>query len=250
MGTNSYETGRSNLPFVGISTFGKNRFQHDWDVSHADVAVMGAPLGFGTQRRGGRACRRAPSARPLRCSRSATAARCGAAEKPWVTGPSRFGIRNVSSTLKECHAAARAMGSDILSVRQMGYAGGSPGLDRIPAGSRCHVMIDIDGFDPSIAAPVGLARHDLRTRPREGLMAEPATRNVLAHRDAESVGRLRRRVVGALVLGEARQRPCRGQRCLGDLRRAVRAAPAHEPGPAASCRQDAWEPGQGSCFQR
>ncbi len=37
-------------------------------------------------------------------------------------------------------------------------------------------------------------------------------------------------MVGPLILGEARQRPCRWQGFLGDLRRAVRAAPAHEAG--------------------
>ena len=53
---------------------------------------------------------------------------------------------------------------------------------------------------------------------------------MLAHRDPEGVERFRRRVVGPVVLGEAGQRPCRWQRFLGHLRRAVRAAPAHEAG--------------------
>ena len=43
-----------------------------------------------------------------------------AAEKPYVTGLRQLGIRNVSSTAKEGYDDARAMGSDILSVRQFG----------------------------------------------------------------------------------------------------------------------------------
>ena len=41
-----------------------------------------------------------------------------ASEKPYVTGLSQFGIRNVSSTAKEGYDDARAKGSDIRSVRQ------------------------------------------------------------------------------------------------------------------------------------
>ena len=41
-----------------------------------------------------------------------------AAEKSYVTGLTQVGIRNVSSTAKEGYDAARAMGSDIVSVRQ------------------------------------------------------------------------------------------------------------------------------------
>ena len=41
-----------------------------------------------------------------------------AAELPFVTGLTQVGIRNVSSTAREGYEDARAMGSDILSVRQ------------------------------------------------------------------------------------------------------------------------------------
>ena len=44
-----YETGRLNLPFVGIATFGKYDYQPDWSAIDADVAVVGAPFDFGTQ---------------------------------------------------------------------------------------------------------------------------------------------------------------------------------------------------------
>lgn len=48
-----YENGRLNLPFVGISTFGKRPYVEDWTKIDADVAVLGAPFDFGTQFRAG-----------------------------------------------------------------------------------------------------------------------------------------------------------------------------------------------------
>ena len=53
MADNSYDTGRLNLPFVGISTFGKNPYQPDWSKIDADFAILGAPFDFGTQFRAG-----------------------------------------------------------------------------------------------------------------------------------------------------------------------------------------------------
>ena len=252
-----YDSGRLNLPFVGISTFGKNPYQPDWDAIDADVAVMGAPFDFGTQWRAGarfgpRAIREASTlfsfghagaydheddttylegvriqdigdadiihtdtARShanieagVRAMLKAGAlpvvmggdhsvnipcidafsdqapvhlvqidahldfvderhgVRTGhgspmrrAAEKPWVTGLTQLGIRNVSSTAKEGYDAARAMGSDILSVRQVRQLGVAAVLERIPAGARYYLSIDIDGFDPSIAPGTGTPSH-------------------------------------------------------------------------------------------
>jgi agmatinase len=51
--SHGYESGRLNLPFVGISTFGKSPYQPDWSAIDADVAVMGAPFDMGTQWRAG-----------------------------------------------------------------------------------------------------------------------------------------------------------------------------------------------------
>jgi agmatinase len=82
-----------------------------------------------------------------------------AAEQAHVTGLSQFGIRNVSSTAKEGYEAARAMGSDILSVRQIRRLGVEQTLARIPEGVRYYVTIDIDGFDPSIAPGTGTPSH-------------------------------------------------------------------------------------------
>ncbi|AXI49091.1 agmatinase (plasmid) [Sulfitobacter sp. SK012] len=48
-----YQSGRLNLPFVGIATFGKYPYVEDWDNIDADVAILGAPFDFGTQWRPG-----------------------------------------------------------------------------------------------------------------------------------------------------------------------------------------------------
>jgi agmatinase len=252
-----YESGRLNLPFVGISTFGKSPYQPDWSAIDADVAVMGAPFDFGTQWRAGarfgpRAVREASTlfsfghagaydheddvtylegvrmvdigdadivhtdtetshanieagvrailaagALPvviggdhsinIPCIRAFDSegpihivqidahldfvdvrhgVRFGhgnpmrrAAEQAHVTGLSQFGIRNVSSTAKEGYEAARAMGSDILSVRQIRKLGVEQTLARIPEGASYYVTIDIDGFDPSIAPGTGTPSH-------------------------------------------------------------------------------------------
>jgi agmatinase len=82
-----------------------------------------------------------------------------AAEKPYVTGLTQIGIRNVSSTAKEGYEDARRMGSDILSVRHLRKLGVDGVLERIPAGRRYYVTIDIDGFDPSIAPGTGTPSH-------------------------------------------------------------------------------------------
>ncbi|MFK7876239.1 MAG: agmatinase [Paracoccaceae bacterium] len=53
MDEHGYESGRLDLPFVGISTFGKRPYQPDWSALKADVAILGAPFDFGTQWRPG-----------------------------------------------------------------------------------------------------------------------------------------------------------------------------------------------------
>ncbi len=252
-----YETGRLNLPFVGISTFAKSPYQPDWGAIDADVAILGAPFDFGTQWRAGarfgpRAIREASTlfsfghagaydheddvtyldgVRILDIgdadivhtdtTQSHAAIEAGvrailkagalpvvlggdhsvnipcinafdgqgpihivqidahldfvderhgvryghgnpmrrAAEKPYVTGLSQLGIRNVSSTAREGYEAARAMGSGILSVRQIRKLGVEAVLERIPKGASYYVTIDIDGFDPSIAPGTGTPSH-------------------------------------------------------------------------------------------
>jgi agmatinase len=82
-----------------------------------------------------------------------------AAEKPYVLGISHLGIRNVSSTAREGYEDARRTKSKILSVRQVRAMGPERVLATIPAGVRYYVTIDIDGFDPSIAAGTGTPSH-------------------------------------------------------------------------------------------
>ncbi len=82
-----------------------------------------------------------------------------AAEKDYVTGLSQYGIRNVSSTAREGYVAARKMGSDIQSVRQIRAMGIAAAAARIPAGVPVYVTIDIDGFCPSIAPGTGTPSH-------------------------------------------------------------------------------------------
>ena len=256
---NNYYTGRLNLPFVGISTFGKSPICLDWDKIEANVAVMGAPLDMGTQFRAGarfgpRAIREASTlfsfghggsydheddvvymtadkvrmvdigdadivhtdqakslaniefgVRKILAAGAIPVVLGGdhsvnigcinafseqepihivqldahldfvderhgvrnghgspmrrAADHKYVTGLSQIGIRNVSSTAKEGYETARAMGSDILSVRQFRKLGVEAVLERIPKGKRYYLTIDIDGFDPSIAAGTGTPSH-------------------------------------------------------------------------------------------
>ncbi len=82
-----------------------------------------------------------------------------AAEKSHVQGISHLGIRNVSSTAREGYEDARRAKSKILSVRRIRALGTAAVLDAIPAGARYYVTIDIDGFDPSIAAGTGTPSH-------------------------------------------------------------------------------------------
>ncbi len=82
-----------------------------------------------------------------------------AAERPYVTGLTQLGIRNVSSTAKEGYDDARAMGADILSVRQVRRLGVAATAARIPPGARVYITLDIDAFCPSIAPGTGTPSH-------------------------------------------------------------------------------------------
>ncbi len=82
-----------------------------------------------------------------------------ASEMAHVTGFTQLGIRNVSSSNRADYEAARAAGSDILSVRDVRKLGTEGVLARIPEGKRYYLTIDIDGFDPSIAPGTGTPSH-------------------------------------------------------------------------------------------
>ena len=70
-----------------------------------------------------------------------------------------IGIRNVSSTAREGYVDARALGSDIISVRQQRKLGAIKTIERIPEKKRVYVTIDIDAFCPSIAPGTGTPSH-------------------------------------------------------------------------------------------
>ena len=53
MTKNKYDSGRLNLPFVGICTFGKYPYVSDWDSIDTDIAILGAPFDCGSQYRSG-----------------------------------------------------------------------------------------------------------------------------------------------------------------------------------------------------
>ena len=63
----------------------------------------------------------------------------------------QFGIRGISSSLKEDVDAAREYGSTILSPAKMREKGIEGLLDLLPKGEKYYITIDIDGIDPSVA---------------------------------------------------------------------------------------------------
>lgn len=82
-----------------------------------------------------------------------------AAEKPYVQGLTQVGIRNVSSTAKEGYQQARAMGSQIISVRQCRQLGTQQVAALLPRDLPVYITIDIDAFCPSIAPGTGTPSH-------------------------------------------------------------------------------------------
>ncbi|CAJ1353717.1 unnamed protein product [Effrenium voratum] len=78
---------------------------------------------------------------------------------PQVGSMLQLGIRSVSSTAKVGFEEARAMGSSILSVRQVRQMGIQQVAEMVPRGSAVYFSIDIDGLDPSIAPGTGTPSH-------------------------------------------------------------------------------------------
>ncbi|MFL6555302.1 MAG: agmatinase [Bacillus sp. (in: firmicutes)] len=67
----------------------------------------------------------------------------------------QFGIRGISSSLKEDVDAAREYGSVILSPRQIRKLGIERVIELLPEGEKYYITLDIDGLDPSIAPGTG-----------------------------------------------------------------------------------------------
>ncbi|BAK77016.1 agmatinase [Pseudogulbenkiania sp. NH8B] len=82
-----------------------------------------------------------------------------ASEMDHITGMTQLGIRNVSSSNRADYDAARAAGSNILSVRDVRRLGTEGVLAQIPESGAYYITIDIDGFDPSIAPGTGTPSH-------------------------------------------------------------------------------------------
>jgi agmatinase len=82
-----------------------------------------------------------------------------AAEAPHVSGLTQVGIRTARATAREDYADARAMGSDIISVRQARALGTEGVLAHIPVGARVYVTLAMDAFCPSIAPGTATPSH-------------------------------------------------------------------------------------------
>jgi len=82
-----------------------------------------------------------------------------ASEMNHITSMTQMGIRNVSSSNREDYDAARAAGSNILSVRDVRRLGTQAVVEQIPEAESYYITIDIDGFDPSIAPGTGTPSH-------------------------------------------------------------------------------------------
>ncbi|MGG1674288.1 agmatinase [Neobacillus sp. NRS-1170] len=67
----------------------------------------------------------------------------------------QFGIRGISSSLKEDVDAAREYGSVILSPRQIRKMGIENVIEMLPEGEKYYITLDIDGLDPSVAPATG-----------------------------------------------------------------------------------------------
>ncbi|WP_066073573.1 agmatinase [Neobacillus soli] len=67
----------------------------------------------------------------------------------------QFGIRGISSSLKEDVDAAKEYGAVILSPRAMRKMGFEEVLELIPPGEKYYITLDIDGLDPSVAPGTG-----------------------------------------------------------------------------------------------
>jgi agmatinase len=82
-----------------------------------------------------------------------------ASEMAHVKGITTLGVRNMGSVGKKDYEAAKAYGTQIVSLRKCRAIGAVAALAHIPDGERVYVSIDIDGFDPSIAPGTATIAH-------------------------------------------------------------------------------------------
>ncbi len=109
------------------------------------VIQFDAHLDFLKERYGMRYCRSTPM---RRCS-----------EMDHVSGITQLGIRGIGSANKSDFKDALAVGSTILSVRQIRQLGLNETLAKIPDGGQFYITIDTDAFDASIAPGTCVPSH-------------------------------------------------------------------------------------------
>lgn len=78
-----------------------------------------------------------------------------ASECPHVKGIAQLGIRGIGSSKREDFEAARAWGSQILSVRDVRRLGLEAVVSGLPDCGQYYVTIDIDGMDPALCPGTG-----------------------------------------------------------------------------------------------
>jgi agmatinase len=82
-----------------------------------------------------------------------------ASEMAHVKGITTLGPHNMAAVSKKDYEAAKAYGSNIVSLRKFRSIGAKAALAHIPDGERVYVSIDIDSFDPSIAPGTATISH-------------------------------------------------------------------------------------------
>lgn len=78
-----------------------------------------------------------------------------ASECKHVNGMAQLGIRGIGSSKRSDFEAARAYGSEILSVRDIRRLGIQETLKRLPKRERYYITMDVDGIDPALAPGTG-----------------------------------------------------------------------------------------------
>ncbi|RKD69378.1 MULTISPECIES: agmatinase [unclassified Rhizobium] len=82
-----------------------------------------------------------------------------ASEMAHVKGITTLGPHNMASVSRKDYEAAKAYGTNVVSLRRFRTIGAAAALAHIPDGERVYVSIDIDSFDPSIAPGTATISH-------------------------------------------------------------------------------------------
>ncbi|MGV1759989.1 arginase family protein [Rhizobium sp. A22-96] len=82
-----------------------------------------------------------------------------ASEMAHVKGITTLGPHNMAAVSKKDYEAAKAYGTNVVSLRKFRNIGAAAALAHIADGERVYVSIDIDSFDPSIAPGTATISH-------------------------------------------------------------------------------------------